>query len=37
MAQLKKAFIVLRVNDNQRAAQLLSEAGIALTQHREIF
>jgi len=37
MAELKKAFIVLRVNDNQRAAQLLSEAGIALAQHREIF
>jgi len=37
MAQLKKAFIVLRVNDNDRAARLLSEAGVRLAVPGELF
>jgi len=37
MAQLKKAFIVLRVNDNERAAQVLSDAGVRLAEQGELF
>ncbi|MCL1951817.1 MAG: amino acid-binding protein [Oscillospiraceae bacterium] len=37
MAQLKQAFIVLRVNDNERAARLLGEAGVRLAEQGELF
>ena len=37
MAQLKKAFIILRVNDNARAAEVLSEAGVHLVGNDGIF
>jgi len=37
MAQLKKAFIVLRVDDNARAAQVLSDAGVRLVRDGESF
>jgi len=37
MAALQKAFIVLRVNDNERAAQLLAEAGVRLAKQDELF
>ena len=37
MAQLKQAFVVLRVNDNERAERLLSEAGMRLAGPDELF
>jgi hypothetical protein len=31
------AFVLLRVNDNVKASQLLSQAGVRLAEHKEIF
>jgi len=37
MAQLEKAFIILRVNDNARAAEILAAAGVDLVENAELF